>query len=338
MPAIVPGAMAGARDEAGAAVVLDGAAWYGVVATKGVVVDELVDETSVVTLVCKVGRGDAIVKDVRDVCKLPTGKVGVAICVLTMVVTWVDIWTDVCADVTTVVWVCMLVCVVCTEVTAVEVVVTLLDDGAAGGAPGGGGGAGGATVDGGFSGGTIVSCAGMPGLSTIEFDGGAAVGKGSATNGGAEGAAGAGGADGSAAFPLPAPSLPLPLPSSTNVIPPALNWMETQISITHLLSRLLPCLFPAGAPVEAPRSPSRPPSPPLPTQPGQHWASDASCESRGLAVMPPQPSSLKLGRSPFGFAGIVRRHSHVRICSNAVTVGSGRGFVCENDDEDSRWY
>lgn len=71
MPAIVPGAMAGARDEAGAVVVLDGAAWYGVEATKGVVADELVDETSVVTLVCKVGRGDAIMRDVRDACELP---------------------------------------------------------------------------------------------------------------------------------------------------------------------------------------------------------------------------------------------------------------------------
>lgn len=148
-------------------------------------------------------------EDVRVIIGLPTGDVEVSIiCVLTMVVTWVDIWVEVCAVVTTVVWVCMLVCVVCTEVTAVDVVVTLLDDGAPGGA-GGGGGAGGATVDGGFSGGTTVSCAGVAGFRTIEFDGGAAVGKGSAANGGAEGA------EGSAPFPLPTtPSVPLPLPSS----------------------------------------------------------------------------------------------------------------------------
>lgn len=67
MPAIVPGARAGARDEPGAVVVPDGVAWYGVEATNGVV---LVDETSVVRLVCRVGRGDAIMKDVRDVCEL----------------------------------------------------------------------------------------------------------------------------------------------------------------------------------------------------------------------------------------------------------------------------
>lgn len=132
-------------------------------ATNGV----LVDETVVDRLVCNAGRGDAM-----------------------MVVTWVDTWVEVCAVVTTVVWVCMLVWVVCTEVTAVEVM-TLLDDGAPGTA-GGGGGAGDATVDGGFSGGTTVSCAGMAGLRTIEFDGAVVVGKASA------------------AFPLP--SLPLPLP------------------------------------------------------------------------------------------------------------------------------
>lgn len=60
MPAIVPGAMAGARDAAAEVVVLDGAAWYGVLATKGVLV-----ETSVERLVCNVGRGDVIMKDVR---------------------------------------------------------------------------------------------------------------------------------------------------------------------------------------------------------------------------------------------------------------------------------
>lgn len=134
-----------------------------------------------------------------------------------MVVTCVDTSVEVCAVVMTVVWVCILVCVVCTEVTAVEVVRLLdvdVDELLRPGAPGGGGGGaggGGATVDGGFSGGTIVS-AGLPALRTIEFDGAAAVGKGSAAAGG-----GAGGADG-AAFPLPTPSLPLPLPSSKPVL------------------------------------------------------------------------------------------------------------------------
>lgn len=52
--------MAGARDAAAEVVVLDGAAWYGVLATKGVLV-----ETSVERLVCKVGRGDVIMEDVR---------------------------------------------------------------------------------------------------------------------------------------------------------------------------------------------------------------------------------------------------------------------------------
>lgn len=247
-------------------------------------------------------------EDVRVIIGLPTGDVEMSVCVLTMVVTWVDTWVEVCAVVTTVVWVCMLVWVVCTEVTAVEVV-TLLDDGAPGGA-GGGGGAGGATVDGGFSGGTTVSCAGMAGFRTIEFDGAAAVGKGSAANGGAEGAAGA---EGSAPFPLPTtPSLPLPLPSSTNVIPPACPEWKFKISITHLLCRLLPCLCLACVPMEAVQYPSRPPSLPLLIQPEQHWACGVSCEGHGLAVMSPQPSSLKLGGSPLGIERIGRRHSHVR--------------------------
>lgn len=203
MPAIVPGAMAGARDAAAEVVVLDGAAWYGVLATKGV----LVVDTAVERLVCKVGRGDVIMEDVRVmvIC------VDVSICVLTMVVTWVDTSVEVCAVVMTVVWVCMLVCVVCTDVTAVEVARLLDEDEllGVGSAAGGGGGAGGggATIDGGFSGGTTVS-AGLPGLRTIGFDGAAVVGKGSAATGGAEGA---GGADGAASFPLPSP---LPLPSS----------------------------------------------------------------------------------------------------------------------------
>lgn len=71
MPAIVPGAMAGARVAAAEVVVLDGAAWYGVVATKGVVV-----VTAVERLVCNVGRGDVIMEDVRVmvICGLPTGE------------------------------------------------------------------------------------------------------------------------------------------------------------------------------------------------------------------------------------------------------------------------
>jgi hypothetical protein len=203
-----------------------------VLATNGV----LVDETVVDRLVCNVGRGDAIVKDVRVIIGLPTREVEVSICVLTMVVTWVDTWVEVCAVVTTVVWVCMLVWVVCTEVTAVDVV-TLLDDGAPGSA-GGGGGAGGATVDGGFSGGTTVSCAGMAGLRTIEFDGAVVVGKGSAAKGGA------GGAEGSAAFPLAL--LPLPLPSYTNVIPPACpEWKFKSRSLTSFTISSLAFSLPA---------------------------------------------------------------------------------------------
>lgn len=79
MPAIVPGAMAGARVAAAEVVVLDGAAWYGVVATKGVVV-----VTAVERLVCNVGRGDVIMEDVRVmvICGLATGEGrGVSICV-----------------------------------------------------------------------------------------------------------------------------------------------------------------------------------------------------------------------------------------------------------------
>lgn len=183
-------------------------------------------------------------EDVRVmvICGLPAEEAEVSICVLTMVVTWVDTSVEVCAVVMTVVWVCILVCVVCTEVTAVDVV-RLLDvdevleragSGGGGGAPGGGGG--GATVDGGFSGGTIVS-AGSPALRTIEFDGAAAVGKGSAATGGAEGASGA--------FPLPPTSLPLPLPSSTIVIPPACPERNISRSLTSFATSIFAFALPA---------------------------------------------------------------------------------------------
>jgi hypothetical protein len=260
-----------------------------------------------------------------------------------MVVNWVDIWIEVCAVVTTVVWVCTLVCtlvcVVCTDVTAAEGVVALLDPGGGccpGGA-GGDGGAGGVTVASGFSDVTPVSCPGTAGFSTIGSDGAVEVGRGSAANGGVEvgrgsevvangGAAGGGGGEGGggggagagAAGALPSPTLPgsLPLPTtSSNVIPPActIEREKFRISPTYVLCHLPPCLFPAGVPVEALWCLSRQSWLPLLVQAGRHLADDGgSCGSHGLAVTTAQPSSLELGWSPSGTGRGCGRHSHVR--------------------------